>query len=92
MAPGKVTYRREGAAEVESNKRLADRVIAALRRRPDAMAELLWGLLPSDELLRSLYLRTEHQSGYSSVLGPWSLVLGPEGAGHRALRLSDVLL
>jgi len=57
-------YYREGAAEVENKKRLAERVIAALRRRPDAMGELLWGLLPSDDLLRSLYLRTENQSGH----------------------------
>ncbi len=55
-------YHREGAAEVENKKRLTERVVAALRRRPDRFGELLSALYPSSEHLRALYLRAEDAS------------------------------
>lgn len=52
-------YREEGAAEVANKQRLADRVIGALRQRPNRFADLLHALQPPKEGLRSLYLRAD---------------------------------
>lgn len=52
-------YRPEGAAEVAHQQRLAERVIAALSRRPTHFADLLAALQPTRDDLRALYLRAE---------------------------------
>ena len=56
-------YRAEGAAEVEGKRQLAERVIAALRQRPNRFADLLRVLQPPREGLRALYLRADEGSG-----------------------------
>lgn len=52
-------YRQEGAAEVETKKRIADLITRALSERADHMGDLLRTLQPSKDHLRALYLRTE---------------------------------
>jgi hypothetical protein len=52
-------YRAEGAAEVENKRRLVERVLTDLRRRPDRLAAFLDALQPPREGLRALYLRSE---------------------------------
>jgi hypothetical protein len=55
-------YRAEGAAEVEGKRQLAERVIGALRQRPNRFADLLRVLQPPREGLRALYLRADEGS------------------------------
>lgn len=52
-------YREEGAAEVDNKRRLAERVVGALRQRPNRFADLLYALQPPREGLRALYLRAD---------------------------------
>jgi len=56
-------FRAEGAAEVDNKRRLADRVVGALRQRPNRFAALLGALQPPKEGLRALYLRVEESAG-----------------------------
>lgn len=56
-------FRAEGAAEVDNKRRLADRVIGALRQRPNRFAALLGALQPPKEGLRALYLRSDAAAG-----------------------------
>lgn len=55
-------YRREGAAEVENKKRIADLVIKSLSEHADRIGDLLHILQPSKDHLRALYLRAEEDS------------------------------
>jgi hypothetical protein len=52
-------YRAEGAAEVEAKRRIADKLIKALARKPDRMGDLIAMLQPTRDQLRALYLRSE---------------------------------
>jgi hypothetical protein len=52
-------YRREGAAEVENKKRIAELVVKALSERADRIGDLIRILQPSKDHLRALYLRAE---------------------------------
>jgi hypothetical protein len=66
-------FRAEGAAEADQKRRLADRVIGALRQRPNRFAALLGALQPPREGLRALYLRADGPaSGAASTPSPAS--------------------
>ena len=67
-------YRAEGAAEVDSKRHLAERVIAALRQRPNRFADLLRALQPPREALRALYLRADEAADGAGQLRPAAAV------------------
>lgn len=62
-------YRAEGAAEVAGKRRLVERVMGAVRKRPERFADLLSALQPPREGLRALYLRVDESAGTPSVAG-----------------------
>jgi hypothetical protein len=76
-------FRAEGAAEVENKRHLADRVLTALRQRPNRFAALLGALQPPKEGLRALYLRADEttvQAPTGSESGPSSPDVGRSSA------------
>jgi hypothetical protein len=76
-------FRAEGAAEVENKRHLADRVLTALRQRPNRFAALLGALQPPKEGLRALYLRADETTGQAptgSESGPSSPDVGRSSA------------
>jgi hypothetical protein len=52
-------YRAEGAAEMAAKRRIADKLVKALGRKPDRIGDLIAMLQPSRDQLRALYLRNE---------------------------------
>lgn len=66
----------EGADEVERKKQIVDKVLTSLMRRPTSFGALLHALQPSQEHLRSLYLKAdldpeaEGDQGGSSPISP----------------------
>lgn len=62
-------FRAEGAAEVDNKRRLVDRVVAALRQRPNRFGALLAALQPPKEGLRALYLRVDEAPAPSASSG-----------------------
>jgi hypothetical protein len=52
-------YRAEGAAEMDAKRRISERLIKALGRKPDRVGDLIEMLQPSRDHLRALYLRAE---------------------------------
>jgi hypothetical protein len=52
-------FQAEGAGEVTKKQEIAERVAGTIEERPDGFGELLYGLQPSSEQLRRLYLRAD---------------------------------
>jgi hypothetical protein len=54
-------YREEGAAELAAKRRISEKIIQALSRKPDRMGDLIQMLQPAKDHLRALYLRSEDE-------------------------------